>query len=168
MKLENREIVRLCHEQINNRDFETALKFIAEGASNHGIRVGKAGYKMVWNDIYKTFPDCRFETEDIVEAGDSVVVRAKVRGTHLGTGEFPVNGGMLVGVEPTGKTFEVQHIHWYKLRDGQIVEHYANRDDIGMMQQLGLLPAPEISYMDLAKPFEQSFAPENNLNKKEY
>ena len=95
---------------------------------------------MVWNDIYKTFPDCRFETEDIVEAGDSVVVRTKVRGTHLGTGEFPVNGGMLVGVEPTGKSFEVQHIHWYKLRYGEIFEHYANRDDIGMMQQLGLIP----------------------------
>src|SRR5215203_770865 len=104
MKLENREIVRLCHEQINNGNFEAALEFIAEEASNYGIKVGKAGYKMVWNDIYKTFPDCRFETEDIVEAGGSVVVRTKVRGTRLGTGEFPVNGGMLVGVEPTGKS----------------------------------------------------------------
>ncbi len=48
---------------------------------------------------------------------------------------------MLVGVEPTGKRFEVSHIHWYTLRDGKIVEHYANRDDLGMMRQLGLLPA---------------------------
>jgi hypothetical protein len=37
----------------------------------------------------------------------------------------------------------VQHIHWYKLLDGKIVDHYATRDDIGMMQQLGLLPAIE-------------------------
>jgi predicted ester cyclase len=46
-----------------------------------------------------------------------------------------------VGVPPTGKAFKVQHIHWYTLKDGLIIEHRANRDDIGMMQELGLLPA---------------------------
>jgi SnoaL-like polyketide cyclase. len=45
-----------------------------------------------------------------------------------------------VGVEPTQKHFEIQHIHWFNLRDGKIVDHYATRDDIGMMRQLGLLP----------------------------
>jgi hypothetical protein len=34
----------------------------------------------------------------------------------------------------------VQHTHWYKLRDGQIIEHTATRNDVGMMRQLGLLP----------------------------
>ena len=139
MSLKNREIVRLCHEQLNNGDLETALEMIAADASNHGIKVGREGYKMVLEDIYATFPDWRFEVEEIVESNDSVVLRTRVRGTHLGKGEFPVNGGMLVGVEPTGKSFEVQHIHWYKLRDGKIVEHYANRDDLAMMQQLGLI-----------------------------
>jgi len=139
MLAENGQIVRSCHEQLNNGDFESALEFIAEEASNHAVKVGREGYKMVWEDIYKTFPDMKFEIEDIVETGDCVVVRAKVRGTHLGTGELPVNGGMLVGLEPTGKSFEVQHIHWYKLRDGKICEHYANRDDLAMMQQLGLI-----------------------------
>jgi hypothetical protein len=43
----------------------------------------------------------------------------------------------LVGVEPTRKRFEVQHIHWHRLRDGQFVDHYAVRDDLGMMSQLG-------------------------------
>jgi hypothetical protein len=33
-------------------------------------------------------------------------------------------------------------MHWYKLRDGKIVEHYASRDDVGEMQQLGMLPPP--------------------------
>ncbi len=145
MQLENREIVRLCHEQLNNGDLETALEIFAEDASNHGIIVGREGFKMVLEDIYTTFPNWKFEIEEIVEAGDTVVVRTKVRGTHLGKGEFPVNGGMLIGVEPTGESFEVQHIHWYRLRDGKIVEHFANRDDIGMMQQLGLLPSDEIT-----------------------
>jgi predicted ester cyclase len=50
-----------------------------------------------------------------------------------------VNGDMLVGVPPTGRR-EVQHIHMLQVCDGKIVEHFANRDDLGMMQQLGLIP----------------------------
>jgi len=67
-------------------------------------------------------------------------MRCKVSGTHRGTGKIPVNGGMLVNVAPTGKHFETDHIQWLKFRDGKIVDHYATRDDIGMMRQLGLLP----------------------------
>ena len=76
----------------------------------------------------------------MIAQGNAVVVRCRVSGTHRGVGKRPVNGGMLLGVEPTQKRFEVQHIHWYQLHDGKIVEHRANRDDIGMMRQLGLLP----------------------------
>ena len=63
-------------------------------------------------------------------------------GTHRGTSGFPVDGGMLVGVQPTGRTFEVQHIHMYRVVNGGIAEHFANRDDVGMMRQLGLFPPP--------------------------
>jgi predicted ester cyclase len=79
------------------------------------------------------------EIVDMVAEADSVVVRCKVSGTHRGAAKLAMNGG-LIGVEPSGRHFEVQHIRWYKVRNGKIVEHYANRDDLGMMQQLGLLP----------------------------
>lgn len=141
MNLLNREIINLNYQKLNRGDIAAFLEDIAEDASNHGMKVGREGFAMVIEDIYQTFPDWSFEIVDLAAEGDSVVVRTTVKGTHLGVGQIPVNGGMLVGVEPTGKTFEVQHIHWYKLRDGKIVEHYATRDDIGMMQQLGLLPA---------------------------
>lgn len=140
MSKENIEIINSIHEKLNQRDFEAALQIIAPDASNHGMKVGRGGYEMVWRDILATFPDFTLDIEDIAADGDSVIVRANFRGTHLGIGELPVNGGMLIGVEPTGKSFEVQHIHWYKLRDGKIIEHYACRDDLEMMQQLGLLP----------------------------
>lgn len=140
MELKNLEVIINCHEKLNKGDLNASLEYFAENTSNHGIVVGREGIKMVLEDIYKTFPDWRFEIAEILAKDDSVIVRTTVKGTHLGKGEFPVNGGMLVGVEPTGKSFEAQHIHWYKLRDGKIIEHYANRDDIGMMQQLGLLP----------------------------
>jgi predicted ester cyclase len=47
-----------------------------------------------------------------------------------------------MNVAPTGRRFEVQHIHWYKIHDGKITHHATNRDDLGMLQQLGVIPVP--------------------------
>jgi predicted ester cyclase len=137
----NIEVVRCEHEKFNSGDWQGAAAYFAEDTCNFGVPVGIKGLRMVLEDIYRTFPDWRMEIVDIIAVDDSVVVRCKVSGTHDGVGRMPVNGGMLVGVAPTHKRFEVQHIHWNELRDGKIVDHYATRDDIGMMQQLGLLPA---------------------------
>ena len=49
---------------------------------------------------------------------------------------------LLVGVPPTHRHFKADAIHWFKLKDGKIADHYATRDDLSMMQQLGLLPPP--------------------------
>ena len=136
----NLEIIRRQIEKWTSGDVDAVAEDFAVDTRNHGETVGRAGIEMVIADIWRTFPDWRGEIIEIIAAEDSVVVRLNVSGTHYGIGRFPVNGGMLVGVEPTGKSFTAQHIHWYKMRDGEIVDHYANRDDLGMMQQLGLLP----------------------------
>ncbi len=136
----NEAVIRQHHERLNRADFTAALQDYAEDTQNHGRSVGRKGLSQVIGDIYATFPDWRMEIVEMVAAGDSVVVRCTVSGTHKGVGKLPVNGAMLVDVAPTGKRFEVQHIHWYQLKDGKIVQHRANRDDIGMIRQLGLLP----------------------------
>lgn len=142
----NREIIRRQIEKWADGDLEAIAEDFAEETRNHGAAVGRGGVRTVIEDIWRTFPDWRGEILDIAAEADSVVVRLNVGGTHLGVGRLPVNGGMLVGVSPTGKSFAVQHIHWYKLRGGEIVDHYANRDDLEMMRQLGLLPPPEFSF----------------------
>jgi SnoaL-like polyketide cyclase len=96
----------------------------------------------VLGEIKINFPDAKLTTLNSVAEGEWVVVRCTYSGTHRGTSRFPIDGGMLVGVQPTGRTFEVQHIHMYRVLDGEIAEHFANRDDVGMMRQLGLLPPP--------------------------
>jgi len=96
--------------------------------------------RKVLGEIKTNFPDARLMTLNSVAEGEWVVVRCTYSGTHRGTSGFPVDGGMLVNVQPTGRTFEVQHIHMYRVLDGKIAEHFANRDDVGMMRQLGLLP----------------------------
>ena len=111
-------------------------------AGREGIVEGQEVLSQNLEDIFRTFPDWKMEIVEMVADGDYVVVRCRVSGTHRGIATKRVNGGFLMGVQPTGKHFEVQHIHWYKIRDGKITDHFANRDDLGMTQQLGLLPLP--------------------------
>ena len=125
---------------MNSGDIPAAVAFFAPDTRNHGKPVGKPGLTRVLTDLKTMFPDYRHEAVEITAAGDVVIARNRVSGTHKGVGKIPVEGGMLVGVAPTNKAFAVQHIHWWRFRDGLIVEHYATRDDIEMMKQLGLLP----------------------------
>jgi predicted ester cyclase len=134
--------IKRQRDLLNGGDIDGALALFDENTRNHGRPVGRAGVAMVLHDIYATFPDARMEPEHMVAVGDDVIVRCIFSGTHKGIGRLPVNGGLLVGVQPTGKHFAVQHIHWYTFANGLIVDHRACRDDIGMMVQLGLLPAP--------------------------
>jgi predicted ester cyclase len=125
---------------MNSGNVPAAVAFFAPDTRNHGMPVGKPGLDRVLTDLRKMFPDYRHEAVEVAAAGDVVIARNRVSGTHKGVGTIPVEGGMLVGVAPTNKSFVVQHIHWWRFRDGLIVEHYATRDDLDMMQQLGLLP----------------------------
>lgn len=146
----NAEIVRRYLDAVNRHDVEAAANFYADDTVNHGIPVGRSGVRRVLTDIFMTFPDWRMEIVDLVAVGDDVVIREIVSGTHQGTGRIAVNGGLLVNVPPTGKKFKVQAMHWYTLdKDGVIVAARANRDDVGMMQHLGLLPLPPSGRRDL-------------------
>lgn len=136
----NEEVINLATEALNRGDLKAYVSYFADDTKNFNQAAGREGIRVRIEDIFTTFPDYRDDIEEMIAKGDSVVVRCKVSGTHRGMAKLPLNGGMLVGIAPTQKHFEVQHIHWYKLRDGKIVGHTANRDDIGMMRQLGLLP----------------------------
>ncbi|MGN7719248.1 ester cyclase [Chitinophaga sp. 22620] len=144
----NKDVILKYQERINSGDANGAVQYISKDMKNFGKVVGQDGVRAVLNDVFTTFPDWRAETVEIAAVGDAVIARQKVSGTHLGISKIPVNGGLLVNVLPTGNRFEVPHLHWYTIRDGKIVEHHGNRDDLGMMQQLGLvprsLPAPGI------------------------
>jgi predicted ester cyclase len=135
---ENERIVRALHDAFNRHDFETAARFVAPDARNHGEVVGRQGFQFVWNTIATRSPDVKLEILTLVASDEWVVTRNLYSGTHAGVQGIPVDGGFLMGVEPTNKRFSVQHIHMYRLQDGLITEHWANRDDISMMEQLGL------------------------------
>jgi predicted ester cyclase len=79
------------------------------------------------------FPDGQTTTEDLIAEGDRVVERYSFRGT---------NTGSFLGAPPTGRPVQSSSISIYRIANGKIVEHWGENDVIGVMQQLGLMPAP--------------------------
>jgi predicted ester cyclase len=48
-----------------------------------------------------------------------------------------------MGIPPSGRHISVEQVHWLHVdEDGKIAEHWAVRDDLGMMRQLGVIPSP--------------------------
>jgi len=92
---------------------------------------GPEGLKVTVRWLRDSFSDLHYDIQDEIVEGDKVVVRVVSSGRQ--TGEF-------IGFKPTGKTFEAQQIHIYRIADGKIIEHWASRDDLGQGIQLGLIP----------------------------
>jgi steroid delta-isomerase-like uncharacterized protein len=136
---ENKAIVVQLYEEIfNNGNVELADKLVGANAVNHdpaappSTTSGALGVKAVVTMLRGAFPDDHHTIEDLIAEGDKVVVRLTHCGTHQGT---------FLGLPPTGKQITNTSIHIFRFADGKIVEAWANRDDLGLMQQLGAIPA---------------------------
>ena len=93
---------------------------------------GPAGVKQLHDALMPAFPDMKLPLEDFVAEGEKVLVRLRVQGTH--TGAF---GDMA----PTGRKIDIGLLDLFQIRDGVLIEHWALLDNLGMLKQLGALPA---------------------------
>ncbi|MGI5127681.1 ester cyclase [Pseudonocardia sp. CA-107938] len=87
--------------------------------------------------------DINWEVENAIAEGDLVAVQTTMRGTQ--SGPFTVHGpdGSVVAAMPSqGRGFVTRQTHWFRVRDGLVVEHWADRDDLGMGTQLGWFGPP--------------------------
>jgi steroid delta-isomerase-like uncharacterized protein len=107
----------------------------ADGFVNHtpGMPPDREGFKGALPAYLAAFPDLTMTAEDLLAEGDKVALRLAVRATH--TGE-------LLGIPPTGKPIALSELHIYRLADGQVVERWGQFDALGMLQQIGAVPAP--------------------------
>jgi steroid delta-isomerase-like uncharacterized protein len=132
--------VRAQTELFGAGRLELAGELIAPGCVDHGLQTGPpaAGrdpgrgpeaIRSVVRWLRGAFPDLAYDVEDVFGDSDRVALRCTTRGTH--TGEF-------LGHAPTGRSFSVQQIHIFRIEDGRIAEHWACRDDVAMLRQLGL------------------------------
>ena len=87
------------------------------------------------------FSDLSWQVHNVAQDGDLVVIHATMSGRQTGpfVGYRP-DGEVEVAFPPRGRTFAVTQTHWFRMRDGRVAEHWANRDDLGMGQQLGWTP----------------------------
>ena len=140
----NKSLVRrLYDEGFNRQDAVAAAAFYGADAKNHGRTVGRAGMQKVFEALFAAFPDFHYRIEEATAEGDRVVCKVTMTGTHLGQPAMPeVFSGMLRGVAPTGKRVTVLQFHSFRIAGGQIAEHAAVRDDLGMALQLGVVKRP--------------------------
>ena len=98
-----------------------------------GLPADREGIKILTTMFRGAFPDSYFTVEDMIAEGDKVVTRKTFHGTH--EGEF-------MGIPPSGRTVNVSLIDVVRISDGRVVEHWSVGDNLGMMQQLGVIPKP--------------------------
>jgi predicted ester cyclase len=149
---QNIAIVARQHALISAGHIEEAASLFSDPTRNHGRIVPRRAVLAILDDIKTTFPDWTMPIEEIVASAPNVMVRCRFKGTHRSVGKLPVNGGLMIGVPPTGRQMDVQHIHGYVVENGLVAEYWASRDDAGMMQQLGLLPETKFDFSRLSGP----------------
>jgi steroid delta-isomerase-like uncharacterized protein len=94
---------------------------------------GAEGMRRAGVMFRQALPDWHSEIGQLVAEGDTVVERFRASGTHT--------GGPLMGVPPTGRTLVLDGINVFRIEDDKIVERWGRLDELGLLRQLGLVPA---------------------------
>jgi steroid delta-isomerase-like uncharacterized protein len=128
---------RLIEEVWNNRRLDVVNDLIAANHTNHDpnspdFGKGPEAYKRLVNLYTTAFPDLHITIEDTVSEDDKLVISWNVSGTHKGD---------LRGTPPTNKKMSVEGITISRHANGKIQESRVSWDALGMMQQLGVVPA---------------------------
>lgn len=135
----NRALYRRWFEEVvSGGNLELADQLLAPGYVLHfpGFPgpVDSEGHKQLVIMFRNAFPDWRETVDDVIAEEDRVVIRVTGRGTHQG--EFQ-------GIPPTGRQVTATGVGIGRIENGRIAETWAEYDALGMMQQLGVVPAPE-------------------------
>jgi steroid delta-isomerase-like uncharacterized protein len=136
----NQELFRRYFDEVANggnldlADEIFAADYLHHDPANPDPRpvVGPQGVKDHLASLRGAFPDLVFEIDDTIDDGDQIIIRWTARGTN--TGDY-------FGIPATGKPIEITGMNTWRTRDGQAIEGWVNRDDMGLLQQLGVVPS---------------------------
>jgi steroid delta-isomerase-like uncharacterized protein len=132
----NKKTATRLYALVNDGEVEAVGELVSPDYQEHnplpGQGVGRDGVLDRFSMIVTGLAP-RFTVEDVIAEGDRVVVRWTNAGTHAG--EF-------AGIPATGKTFTIGGVDIYRVADGLLCEHWHVVDQLAMLGQLGLLPAP--------------------------
>ena len=134
---ENKALVRRYAEEVFTRKNLAAVDdFVAPTHVDHtlppGLPPGREGTRQAISMYLKAFPDLNITIEDVIAEGDKVVTRFTSRGTQRGAfGPIPA----------TGRQVTISTVDIVRIADGKIVEEWGLDDRMGLLQQLGVIPA---------------------------
>jgi steroid delta-isomerase-like uncharacterized protein len=129
-------VQRFYDEGWNNNDLSVYDELVAEDFTEYpGVPglTGREGFRQL-NVIFKgAMPDLVVTVDQMIVEGDRIACRWTSTGTHEGE---------LFGIPPTGSKVKVTATLIYRIENGQLKEGWINRDDLGLMRQLGVVPTP--------------------------
>jgi steroid delta-isomerase-like uncharacterized protein len=134
---DNKALVRRFIEQVfEHGDMAAVDELVAEDFVPHTYpgTTDREGLKRAMERVSTGITDAKFTIEDVIAEGDRVAVRLTSGATQ--NGEF-------MGMPPSGKRYEIEEIHIFRVRDGRITEHWHQFDQLGMMRQLGAMPGQQ-------------------------
>jgi steroid delta-isomerase-like uncharacterized protein len=134
----NKAVVQRFYEEAFDRhNMNVIEEVIAPDWVNHDPSLpplsGHDGARRLLGMFYGAFPDFRGEVEEIIADGNEVAVRTRFTGTHRGE---------LLGIPATGRQVNVAQAAVHRVVDGKITDNWVVFDALGLMQQLGVAPAP--------------------------
>src|SRR5215207_5070610 len=135
MSSDNKALIEnLIAEVWNRGDYDRLPKLVDESYVGHpsGV-VGVSEYRRYYENLRQASSDIAFDIADQIAEGDRVVTRWTAHGTH--TGPF-------TGLPATGRTYEFTGTATHRIAGDRVVECWTDMDEMGLLRQLGAVPAP--------------------------
>ena|SRR5688572_14961163 len=137
MSTDNKALVHRWFEEVWNKGRAQAIdEMMARGCVIHGLGPdlrGPDGFKPFHASYRDAFPDVTLNVDDIASEGSLVAARWSGTGTHRGNG---------LGFPQTGRSVNFTGMSFVRIENGKIVEGWNNFDQLGMLQQLGVVNLP--------------------------
>ncbi len=135
MSTDNEAAVRGMYEAMSSGNLDGFDEFFHQDIVDHNPEPGQGpglqGVKDGFAMFFGAMPDMDLIVHDLFSAGDKVVGRVTLNGTHTGNlGEMP----------PSGNKVSVDNIDILRFEDGLVVERWGQYDGLGFMQQIGAIP----------------------------
>lgn len=125
-------------EAVQTGNFDLFKEVVSAENIDHDPAAGQVqgpeGYRMFFTGLRTAFPDMSVTLETAVADEDSIAFAYTLTGTQTGP---------LQGFPPTGKKVKIRGMQISKFKDGKMVERWGSSDELGMLQQLGILKGPQ-------------------------
>jgi predicted ester cyclase len=133
------ELAQVVHPEAVNREAK------AEPPACRGR--GPAAFAATAHWLRSAFAELEFDVHDVAADGDLVVVHCTMSGRQVGPFlAYDERGEVAQAFPSKGRTMAITQTHWFRTKDGLVIEHWANRDDLAMATQLGWVP-PTPAYL---------------------